>query len=166
MTRTHHWLLVLGCLLIGGIARAQDAPPPTIKIPPALPKDIESRFKAADLTNRGGINKTEATAAGFAVEDSFDAIDTDQDHIITLYEIGGYLAGKGKDWASADADHDGTVTRAEADKAPSLAKIFTRADRDGDGVLRKEEYEAFSTTTLYQNVDLPYVVPNIINKKF
>ena len=166
MTRTRHWLIALMCLMIGGVARAQDAPAPTIKVPPALPPEIESRFKAADLTRRGGINKTEASAAGFAVEDSFDVIDTDQDHIITLYEIGGYLAKKGKDWADADSDQDGNVTRSEADKNPSLAKIFTRADRDGDGVVRKQEYEAFSTTTLYQNVDLPYVVPNIINKKF
>lgn len=166
MTHKRYWLLTLVWLTMAGLAGAQDAPPPTIKIPPALPKDIESRFKAADLTHRGGINKTEASAAGFAVEDSFDVIDTDQDHIITLYEIGGYLAKKGKDWVDADADHDGNVTRTEADKIPSLAKIFTSADRDGDGVVRKQEYEAFSTTTLYQNVDLPYVVPNIINKKF
>jgi nucleoside 2-deoxyribosyltransferase len=166
MRRTRYWLLALAWLAISGLAHAQDSPPPTIKIPPALPKDIESRFRAADLTNRGGINKTEAAAAGFAVEDSFETIDTDQDHIITLYEIGGYLAKKGKAWADADTDHDGNVTRAEADKNPSLAKIFTNADRDGDGIVRKQEYEAFSTTTLYQNVDLPYVVPNIINKKF
>jgi hypothetical protein len=58
------------------------------------------------------------------------------------------------------------VSRAEAASSPSLVDVFTKADRNGDGIVRKEEHEAFSETTLYQNVDLPWVVPNIINKKF
>jgi hypothetical protein len=149
-------------LLQGSLAAAQGASATKI---PELSPELQQRFKQADLEHKGGLTVGEASSAGFAVQ-SFDSIDADHDHIITLYEITTYLAGRAQDWAKADTDGDGQVSREEAQKVPSLAKIFTQADRDGDGVVRKEEFEAFSETTLYQNVDLPYVVPNIINKKF
>ena len=164
MIRTRHCTALLAAVLLAGAANAQSVTPsPGV---PQLPRDIENRFKAADITHRGGLNKTEAASAGFEVQESFDVIDTDKDHIITLFEIGSYIARRTRDWAAADTNGDGVVSREEADRNPSLAKIFTRADRDSDGVVRKEELEAFSQTSLYQNVDLPYVVPNIINKKF
>jgi hypothetical protein len=150
-------------LLLGSGASAQGTPAPQV---PDLPPDLRNRFLAADITNRGGLNKTEAASAGFAVEGTFDTMDTDKDRIITMYEIGGYLAQRSREWIDADRDRDGTVSRSEASQNKTLAGIFTKADRDGDGIVRKEEHEAFSQTTLYQNVDLPYVVPNIINKKF
>lgn len=58
------------------------------------------------------------------------------------------------------------VTLEEAENAPTLKSAFTSADQDRDGNLRRQEHEAWAQGTLYQNVDLPYVVPNIINKKF
>ncbi len=163
MTRIGQCAVALACVVSAGLAAAQPTPAPKI---PDLPPDLQQRFKQADLNSKGGLTKAEAGSAGFAVEESFDAVDTDRDHIITLYEISTYLAGRARDWASADSDGDGAVNPEEAAKSPSLAKIFSKADRDGDGLVRKEEHEAFSQTTLYQNVDLPYVVPNIFNKKF
>jgi hypothetical protein len=164
MRRTLQYIGALALMALAATASAQSGTPsPAI---PQVPREIENRFKAADLTNRGGINKTEAASVGFQVDESFDVIDGDKDRIITLYEIGSYLTKRGRDWVDADSDRDGAVSRSEADQSPSLAKIFTSADRDGDGILRREEHEAFSQTSLYQNVDLPYVVPNIINKKF
>lgn len=163
MSRIVQWTLVAICLMVAGVVKAQSTPGPTI---PSIPPELERKFKQADIAQKGGLNKIEATSAGFAVEGSFENIDTDSDKIITLYEIGGYLTEKARVWNNADSDGDGVVSRSEADKSPSLAQVFTRADRDGDGVVRKEEHEAFSQTSLYQNVDLPYVVPNIINKKF
>lgn len=163
MTRMAQWTLVGICLMAAGVVEGQSTPGSAI---PRVSPEMERKFKQADIAQRGGLNKIEATSAGFAVEGSFESIDTDQDKIITLYEIGGYLTEKARVWTNADTDGDGVVSRSEADKSPSLAQIFTRADRDGDGVVRKEEHEAFSQTSLYQNVDLPYVVPNIINKKF
>jgi hypothetical protein len=139
--------------------------PRSIDIPDLSPA-VQDRFDQADKNHSGGLDMGEAAAAGFAVERNFNDIDADHDHIITLYEIGQYLAGKTRDWASADTDGNGEISREEAARSPSLAGIFTQADRDQNGVVRKEEYEAFSQTTLYRNVDLPYVVPNIINKKF
>jgi EF hand len=164
MISTRYCIALLAALALAGAANAQSVTPsPGV---PQLPRDIENRFKAADITHRGGLNKTEAASAGFEVEEQFDVVDTDKDHIITLFEIGSYLAKRTRDWAAADTDGDGEISRDEADRSPSLAKIFTRADRNSDGIVRKEEQEAFSQTSLYQNVDLPYVVPNIINKKF
>jgi hypothetical protein len=162
MARIAQWTAALVCLMAASTAGAQATP---AKVPD-LPPDLQQKFKQADITNRGGLNKAEAASAGFAAKGKFDDIDADHDHIITLYEIATYLASQGQQWAKADTNGDGVVSREEAEKVPSLAKIFNNADRDGDGMVRKEEYEAFSETTLYQNVDLPYVVPNIINKKF
>ena len=162
MTRVTHGAVGLACLAAASVAVAQATP---AKVPD-LPPDLQQKFKQADITNRGGLTKAEAASAGFAPKGQFDDIDADHDHIVTLYEMATYLVAQSKEWASADTNGDGVVSREEADKVPSLAKIFTSVDKDGDGVVRKQEYEAFSQTSLYQNVDLPYVVPNIINKKF
>ena len=138
MTRIAKYTAALAVVLLATVAYAQQPTP--AKVPdPDLPPDLVQKFKQADITNRGGLNKAEAASAGFA-KGQFDDVDADHDHIITLYEISTYVAKSAKAWASADTN--------------------------GDGVVRKEEYEAFSETTLYQNVDLPYVVPNIFNKKF
>lgn len=168
---THHWQLAIGVCLIAVHAAAaigQATPAPTarrIEIPD-LSLSLQERFTQADADRSGGLTMAEASSAGFAVERQFGAVDSDGDGVITLYEIGTYLAARTREWANADTDGDGQITREEAERSPSLASVFTRADRDGDGIVRKEEYEAFSQTTLYQNVDLPWVVPNIINKKF
>lgn len=151
------------CASMAHLAAAQTPAVPKI---PDLSPTVQYRFQQADTDHSGGLDRAEAASAGYNVDENFDVIDTDHDHIITLYEISTYLAARARDWATADTNGDGVVTREEAAKVPSLAKIFTNADKDGDGVVRKEEREAFSETTLYQNVDLPYVVPNIINKKF
>ena len=152
----------LAVLLAAGGAVAQTTPVPTM---PQLSSDMQQRFKQADIEQKGGLTKSQAESAGFD-KDRFDSIDSDHDGIVTLYELGTYFARRTSDWAKADTNGDGVVTREEAEKVPSLKAIFDKADKDGDGVVRKEEYEAFSETTLNQNVDLPYVVPNIINKKF
>jgi len=154
------WLLAAYCAVAG--AAAAQTPKPTIDL---LPMHQE-RFGKADADANGGLTRIEATAGGFDVSERFDAIDTDGDKLITLYEISGYLAMRTKEWATADSDGDGVISKGEASASPSLTKIFTTADRDNDGTLRREEYEGWAQTSLYQNVDLPYVVPNIINKKF
>ena len=161
MTCIGYWTLALACLVGAGMAHAQ-TPKPTIDIS----TDLRDRFTRADLDGNGSLSKDEARAAGFATEQKFDNLDEDHDGIVTLYEIGTYLVGRKNDWESADTNGDGQITREEAERNPSLANLFSKADKNGDGVVRKEEYEAFSETSLYQNVDLPYVVPNIINKKF
>jgi hypothetical protein len=148
--------------MIANLAVAQTPVVPKI---PDLSASVQEHFQQADANHSGGLDRIEALGAGYSAE-KFEAIDTNHDHVITLYEISAYLAERTRDWARADTNGDGVVTREEAAKVPSLAKIFTKADKDGDGVVRRQEQEAFSETTLYRDVDLPSVVPNIIDKKF
>jgi hypothetical protein len=162
MIRFTQHVVGLMVVLAARVAAAQMTPVPTM---PQLSPEMAQRFKQADIEQKGGLTEKEAAGAGIS-EDHFNSIDSDHDGIVTLYELGTYFARRTSDWAKADTNGDGVVTREEAEKVPSLKAIFDKADKNGDGVLRKEEYEAFSETTLNQNVDLPYVVPNIINKKF
>ncbi|MFN8643757.1 MAG: hypothetical protein U0802_19640 [Candidatus Binatia bacterium] len=155
--------LLFAAALLGAAAPllAQEAAP----TPDLLPRDVRIRFQTADLDQSGGLTQDEAAKGGYAAS-VFTAVDTDGDHIVTVAEIATYLAARSRDWASADSDHDDAVTAEEAEGSPTLKSVFTVADADHDGNLRRQEHEAWAQTTLYQNVDLPVVVPNIINKKF
>jgi hypothetical protein len=66
----------------------------------------------------------------------------------------------------ADRDLDGELQEAEAATAPSAGKIFKQAVTNRDNRLTQEEYETFQRRDLYGNVDRPYVVPNLFEKKF
>lgn len=147
-------------LLAAGAALAQPNPTPDL-----LPDDVRIRFDTADLDNSGSLTKDEAIKGGYS-SSAFEAVDRDGDQIITVAEIGTYLAERSREWLAADTDQDGAISREEADSSPTIKSIFTNADRDNDGILRRQEHEAWAQTTLYQNTELPYVVPNIINKKF
>jgi hypothetical protein len=151
--------LGLALLLLAGAAPAQ----PTPQI--LLPNDVLVRFKTSDMDGSGGMTQDEAIKGGFSSK-RFGAVDADSDQIVTVAEIGAYLAERARVWAAADRDADGSISRSEAESSDELKTVFNNADRDADGILRKQEHEAWSQTSLYQNVDLPYVVPNIINKKF
>lgn len=159
--------LSLALLLVAAAAQAQPAPTlaPRMPTPDLIPRDVQVRFESADLDNSGHLTRDEAIKGGFS-GDAFAAVDKDNDRIVTVYEIGVYLTDKTKAWADADKDGDGSISRDEAAASPTLKDTFDKADNDADGILRKQEHEAWAQTTLYQNVDLPYVVPNIINKKF
>jgi Ca2+-binding EF-hand superfamily protein len=152
--------LLAGALLVAGAASAQPKPTPDL-----LPEDVRVRFETADRDDSGNLTQDEAIKGGYS-SNAFAAVDSDGDQIITVTEIGTYLADRTTEWVKADSDKDGTISRDEAEQAPTIKSVFTNADRDSDGILRKQEHEAWAQTSLYQNVDLPYVVPNIINKKF
>jgi Ca2+-binding EF-hand superfamily protein len=54
-----------------------------------------------------------------------------------------YACEHGDHWKNADADKDGKVSRAEAEKAaPRMAQGFDRVDADGDGQLTEAELHA------------------------
>jgi len=146
-------------VLVAGLAAAQQ---PT---PDLLPSDIRIRFQTADLDNSGGLSQDEAVKGGFS-SNAFAAVDKDNDHIVTVTEIAVYLTDRAREWSDADTDHDGTISESEAQGAPTIRSIFSTADQDHDGTLRRQEHERWAQTSLMQNVDLPVVVPNIINKKF
>lgn len=45
-------------------------------------------------------------------------------------------------FAALDANHDGKVTKAEAQKNAAVAQMFDQADKNKDGSLSKEEFQA------------------------
>ena len=45
-------------------------------------------------------------------------------------------------FAALDANHDGKITQAEAQKNPLVAQMFAQADKNHDGVLSKAEFDA------------------------
>ncbi|MGD9763728.1 MAG: EF-hand domain-containing protein [Candidatus Binatia bacterium] len=134
-------------------------------VPPAVPPAVERRFDAADLDRSRTLTIEEAVKGGYSTE-TFREVDRDRDRIVTLYEIGTYLADRAKVWERADTDRDGQISRSEAEAAPEIKEVFRSADSDADGVLRKQEQEVWAQTMLYQNVEMPVVVPNLFNKKF
>jgi EF hand domain-containing protein len=143
------------------MAAGQGAPTPDL-----LPQDVRVRFQTADLDQSGGLTRDEAVKGGFS-SSAFAAVDKDGDGIVTVTEIVTYLADRAREWNEADTNHDGVISADEANSAPpTVRSVFNTGDRGTDGVLRQEEYDRWAQTSLMQNVDLPVVVPNIINKKF
>lgn len=132
---------------------------------PAVPEEIQVKFTVADADGSGGLTLDEAIRGGYAAQ-RFPAVDRDNDRIVTLAEIATFLADRAAGWRRADANNDGVISRQEAEASPELRSSFSSADRDADGMLRQQEHEAWSQTSLFQNTDLPYVVPNIFNKRF
>jgi Ca2+-binding EF-hand superfamily protein len=45
-------------------------------------------------------------------------------------------------FAALDANHDGKVTQAEAQKNPAVMQAFAQADKNRDGSLSKAEFDA------------------------
>jgi len=153
--------LLAAVLLCAAGAWGQNGAP----TPDLLPQDIRIRFQTADLDNSGGLTQDEAIKGGFS-STTFAAVDKDGDNIVTVAEIVTYLSDRAQEWSDADTDHDGEISEEEAQNAPRIRSIFSAADSDHDGSLRRQEHERWAQTSLMQNVDLPLVVPNIINKKF
>lgn len=152
------------CLALAAVAMAQT---PSV---PELDPEFERRFKEADLDRNGGISPDEASQAKFSFSRTFEDVDRDGNGLVTLVELGQTFQSRMRSWlsgvATADEDKDGYLSEEEAAKSPPLSKVFQQADADRDGRVSRQEYETFSRRDLYGNVDLPYVVPNLFEKKF
>jgi Ca2+-binding EF-hand superfamily protein len=46
-----------------------------------------------------------------------------------------------------DADHNGSISKDEAQAHPTVAQAFSSADANGDGMITREEFDASFTTT-------------------
>ncbi len=111
---------------------------------------MEAAFKKADKDGDGTLTKEEAKAMP-RVAKNFDAIDTDKDGTVSLDEVKAAMKGmkkgmyeKGKAaFEKADKDHDGTLTKEEAQAMPRVAKNFDAIDADKDGTVSLEEIHAF-----------------------
>ncbi len=137
---------------------------------PKVPSDVDERFRKADVNHDGRLSRDEAARGGFAVTESFGGVDNDGDGLITLFEIGEFLTARAQEWTtdlgSADTDADQRLSETEAAAVPSIRKVFQQADLNRDGQLDATEYDSYSQRQLYRHVDMPHVVPNIIDKRF
>ena len=162
--RLKRFFLVLCGLTVSTAAAAQTPSPP------AVDKQIQQKFLQADTNADGALSREEAASAKFAFSRSFEGVDADRNGLVTLYELGDAMQSRLRDWYSgldaADRDKDGELTEAEAATAPQVGKVFKQADTNQDNRLSQEEYEMYQRRNLYGNVDLPYVVPNLFEKKF
>ena len=136
------------------------------------PVAFEKEFERADVDKDGRLTEQEAVSAGFFTTDgTFKETDRDLDGQVTLFELGDALQrrlrGLLADRDAADTDGDGFVSEQEAKASgTSLADVFTRADRDGDGRVARDEIDVFTRDTYFSETADRGVVPNIINKRF
>ena len=122
---------------------------------------LAQRFRVADADGNGMLSRAEAEAVLPRLAMHFDAIDVNRDGQISPEEIrafrragrkaGAARRGSGSPgakfeayFARADADGDGVLSMAEAERGmPRIAGKFGRIDRDGDGRLTLEEMRAW-----------------------
>jgi hypothetical protein len=160
------FVIAVGVVALTGTGWAQ-APVETDVVPESR---FAERFRQADANGDGFISAEEARAAGLWFMQDFDSVDTDRSGTVTLFELGQALQRRLRRWLSerdaADADRDGRLTEAEAARVPSIAEVFTAADRDKDRIVSREEYESYALDRLYRHTELPSVAPNIIEKRF
>jgi Ca2+-binding EF-hand superfamily protein len=159
--------------LLFAICCALAAPTAAQTVPPVgTDATLEETFRRADADGNGALTRNEAIRAKLSLSDkkTFNSVDNDQNGVVTLFELGDALQKRIRSWSSdvgsADRDGDGELSEEEARSNSSLSQIFRSADRNKNGKMDRDEYETFSRRNLYGNVDLPYVAPNIFEKKF
>ena len=120
---------------------------------------LGEEFKAADADRNDLLSRAEAERTAPRLAKSFDAIDANRDGQISPEEIRvwrriakGERRAAGADaqakfdehFSRADADGDGTLSRAEAEQGlPRVAAKFDRIDKDGNGRVTREEMRAW-----------------------
>ncbi len=87
-----------------------------------------------DTDNDDTVDLAEATKAA---SDLFDKLDADKDGTLSIKELHGHLSHR--DFAAADSDHDGTLTKNEY--LAVVEQRFKAADKDNDGTLRSWEFQ-------------------------
>jgi len=108
---------------------------------PAIAADkLELSFKKADADNDGSLDKEEAKSMP-KVAKNFDAIDADKSGTVTLEEIHASMKVEGFTRADKNADH--MLDKEEAKALPRVARNFDSIDTDKDGSLTEEEVDQF-----------------------
>ncbi len=109
-------------------------------------------FKKADADRNGMLSRAEVEKAMPRLAPKFDSIDTNKDGQLSRGELhawkkahrGERQAKAAERFRHADADGDGAISRAEAEKhAPRLAKKFDQIDANKDGKLTQDELRAY-----------------------
>lgn len=105
--------------------------------------NISTAFKIFDTDGNGEVTKDEIKARHAAFKDARkavrDAADADKDKAREALRASGpyWMPGAGKMFERADADKNGTVTKAEMETA--AAAMFKQRDRNGDGFITVDE---------------------------
>ena len=100
---------------------------------PARAKD-SSLVGQFDTDHDGTVDLAEAKKAG---SDMFDKLDVDHDGTLTFKELHGRMSRK--EFAAADPDKDGTLTKDEY--LAVVEQRFKAADKDHDGTLDNWEFQ-------------------------
>ena len=104
------------------------------------------------------------------IADNLSYLDDWEDRYKYIIELGQALQRRVSRWLSgrdsADTNHDGRLTEDEAARAPSIAEAFKTMGRNNDRAVTREEYESHAIDRMYRDSELPYVAPNIIEKRF
>jgi Ca2+-binding EF-hand superfamily protein len=132
---------------------AQDRPAGATRSPAG------EQFRKADTDGNGMLSRAEAQKGAPRLARHFEAIDANRDGQIGPEEIRAWhrstkvqrrtrsdnaRAKFDQHFAKADADGDGALTRAEAEKGmPRVAKKFERIDADHDGRITRDELRAW-----------------------
>jgi Ca2+-binding EF-hand superfamily protein len=133
LMKSIHLLIPAAAILAGCQSTPTDAPPP-------------DRFALADANNDGKVSRLELSNAVDTTV--FTACDPNKDGSVTRAEWSpGNDADDLKEFRLNDANGDGTVTLAEftahARKSAGRDEGFKQADLDRDGLLSREEAQAY-----------------------
>lgn len=107
---------------------------------------MEAHFKAADKDNDGSLTREEAKSMP-RVTKNFDAIDADKSGTVTLAELQATTRKMAKEmhergaerFKAADRNGDGMLDREEAKTMPRVAQNFDAIDADKSGTVAEKE---------------------------
>ena len=151
-------LLFTALALASGLVLAQQSAPADREAMRAEWRaKAEARFAEADKDGDGSLDKVEASLHGERLAKHFDRIDANGDGAIDKAELAqlrarmhharngmhrmrGFHQGL---FVGMDDDRNGAISRAElGEKVPKLAENFAAIDKDGNGELSREEFQA------------------------
>jgi hypothetical protein len=113
-----------------------------------------NKLQALDLDGDHLISLAEAQAGAPELASRFSKIDANQDGFLSIDEV---IAGRPtrdvrifrdmqKDFAAADANADGMLTRAEAEEMPIVNDFFGEMDGNADGHVTQDEIREHART--------------------
>jgi EF hand len=111
------------------------------------PSDGPNKFRALDTDGDHLISLAEAQAGAPELASRFSKIDANQDGLLSIDEVIAGRPGRDvlihrsmpEDFAAADANADGMLTRTEAEKMPIVSDFFGDMDSNVDGHVTQDE---------------------------
>ena len=116
--------------------------------------DMKQHFQRLDQDGNGTISREEANIHP-RMEKSFEAMDGNKDGQVSDAEYRDHLKARMEQhrekaktemkarWDKADANHDGALSREEANASPQFAKHFDQIDADKNGQVSTQEITGY-----------------------